>query len=498
MQKLKPATVFALLIVAVALAYCNSLTVDFIYDDYAFVTNNEAIRTLPPLSKFLLDPAAFSQPVSYHVYRPVASFTFALNYAVNRLEPAGYHLVNLLFHSLNAFLAFLVLRRIGTAPTGSFAGALIFAVHPVHTEAVTWISGRGNVLFLFFFLLAYLLYTQAELVSGRRRVHLVAGAVAAYAISLLSKEMALPLPLLLFGHDLYFSRESTRAEWARRLRLYAPFVVVGICYLSLRAFVLGKVGQVEYHGGSAWTTFLAMLEAAAIYVRLLFVPVGLSLSRHFQPHNSLFDPAVFPGFCLVLGMVCAAVLMFRRAPLLSFAFFWFAVAMLPVSNMIPVNAIVADRFLYGPSVAFSILAGLALSATTASNSRRTFAYAAMSLIVFLHMMLATARNNEWKHAEVLWLKTARLSPTSFVAFNNLGLEYMKRGRIPQAIEALNRAVELRPDLVEAHVNLARCYSSAGQIDRAVRHYQTAIDQIQDNSSLKHELDALLGRGKISR
>ncbi|GAB4330417.1 MAG: membrane protein [Candidatus Abyssubacteria bacterium] len=493
MHKPEPLTIFVLLVLAVGLVYCNSLTADFIYDDYAFVRNNEAIQTMRPVSKFLLDPRTFSQPVSYHVYRPLASFSYAVNYAINHFEPAGYHIVNLLFHSFNAFLVFLVLRRIGIASPGSFAGALIFAVHPVHTEAVTWISGRGNVLFLFFFLLAYLLYTQADRVLARRRVFLVSGAVTAYAFSLLSKEMALPLPLLLLGHDLYFRREETRAWWAQRLRVYVPFLLVGIGYVVLRSFVLGKVEQVSFHGGSPWTTFLAMLEAVVIYIRLLFVPVGLSLSRHFVPHNSLLDAAVFPYFCVVVAVVCTGILTVRRAPLLSFGIFWFGVTMMPVSNIVPINAIVADRFLYGPSVAFSILAALVPATVSRLATRRVLTIFAMILLVFLHMALAIARNNEWKHADVLWLKTARVSPTSFVAFNNLGFEYMKRGRIPEAIEALNKALELQPDLFEAHVNLARCYSQAGRIEQAVEHYEKAVAQTEDAFTIRCELAALLER-----
>lgn len=106
MSKSNTIVVFLLLALAIALAYANSLNARFVYDDYAFVYNNESIRTFSPLSKFLFSPEAFSQPVSYHVYRPLASFTFAVNYALNGLNPSGYHLVNLLFHALNAFLLF--------------------------------------------------------------------------------------------------------------------------------------------------------------------------------------------------------------------------------------------------------------------------------------------------------------------------------------------------------------------------------------------------------
>jgi Tfp pilus assembly protein PilF len=485
MNRLRLAAILALLLLAVVIAYANSLNVGFTYDDYAFVYNNEEIRSFGPLSKFLFSPNAFSQPANDHVYRPLASFSFAVNYAVNGLEPSGYHIANLLFHVLNASLVFLLLRRLGFGDGPSFVGALLFAVHPVHTEAVTWISGRGNVLFLFFFLIAYLLYVSIgdpgaaggsnDSGSRLRNMLLLIGSLSAYAVSLLAKEMAAPLPVLLFGHDLYFHRDWDRRQWLKRLWFYAGFFLVAVAYVALRTHVLGKIGQVSYHGGSAYVTFLAMLRAAVIYVRLLFVPVGLSLSRHFQPFYSILDISVFPSFCLVVAGVGATVITFRRMRHFSFSLFWFAVAMLPVSNIIPVNALVADRFLYGPSIGFCILVAAWVSMAIASSPRnRMLAVVAGAIIALCFMLLSTTRNNDWKDSISLWVKATEASPTSYVAFNNLGMEYMKQGRISEAITALNKAVEIKDDFPEPHANLGICYTEIGDIHMAVRHYERAL------------------------
>ncbi len=512
MNKSKLAIVLLLLVLAVGITYANSLSVDFTYDDYAFVKNNEAIRRFGPLSKFLLSPEAFAQPPNDHVYRPLASFSFAVNYAVNGLQPAGYHIANLLFHILNAFLVFLLLRRLGFGDGPSCAGALIFAIHPVHTEAVTWISGRGNVLFLFFFLISYLLYVRIGTASAadgsgaekpkRRDVLLVCGALAAYVLSLLAKEMAAPLPVLLFGHDLYFHREWDRGRWVRRFGVYALFVLVALAYVVLRTHVLGKIGQVAYHGGSAYVTFLAMLQAAVIYVQLLFVPVGLSLIRHFQPMHSLFEMSVFPSFCLVVLGIVAGVVGFRRRMWFSFSLFWFAVAMLPVSNIIPVNALVADRFLYGPSIGFCILtAAWMAAAAESSHGKRMFAVTGVSIAAFFFMALSMARNNDWKDSIALWKKATRVSPTSHAAFNNLGLEYMERGRIAEAIEALNEAVRIKDDFPEPHANLGICYTETGDIGMAILHYEKALD-VPDHgvsAEIRTRLASLYERkGRIER
>ncbi len=495
MRKSETFLVFCLLALAVVLVYSNSLKAGFVYDDYAFVCNNQAIRTLTPATKFLLSPEAFSEPVSYHVFRPLAAFTFALNYALGGSDPAGYRLINILFHLLNAFLLFLMLKRIGFAELPSLMGALIFAVHPVHTEAVTWISGRGNVLFLFFFLLAYLFYAQIDGAPTPRNRLLYAGALAAYVFSLLAKEMALPLPALLFAHDLYFRHGEGERTLKSRWKGYIPFLIAAIAYVALRAHVLGRTEQVGYHGGSIFATFLVMLWAAVVYVKLLFVPVGLSLSRHFAAVHSLLDVHVISGLVLVAGLIALAIHLFRRAPLISFAIFWFAATMAPVSNIVPLNAIVADRFLYGPSIAFSIILAAAVSSLSLLRKQeKALASAALAGLFCLMMLLSVARNNDWKNPAALWLKTAESSPSSYVAFNNLAIEYMKLGRLPEAVEALQKAAELRQDLPETHVNLARCYEKMGRIDQAEAQYSLALNLGAD-PSIQAELQALRQQGR---
>lgn len=486
MKKFKAALPFLLLAVAVALAYANSLGSDFIYDDHAFVVNNEEIRTFTPLSKFLLSPEAFSKPANDHVFRPLASFTFAVNYALGGLDTRGYHLTNLLFHALNVFLLFVLLRRIGFHEGASLAGALIFAIHPVHVEAVTWISGRGNVLFLSFFLLSFLLYMKIDSISGGRRIALLCAAVAAYGVSLLAKEMALPLPALLFGYDLYFRRDAQRRQWTRRLWRYVPFALTAVLYILLRTYVLGKIGQVSYHGGSAYVTFLVMLRALVIYVRLMFVPVGLTLSRHFQPSYSIFEPAVFLSLCFIVLMVIIGIVTFRRKSRLSFGLFWFAATIAPVSNMIPVNAIVADRFLYGPSIGFCFLMAVWFdNAFERAEQRKLYMLAPLIPFVFCCMMLSIHRNNEFDNPILLWKETVESSPTSFVAYNNLGLQYMKQGMLPEAIEALNKAVEIKGHLPEGHLNLAICYKRKGDVELAIKHYKSALADIDNSERRAH-------------
>jgi tetratricopeptide (TPR) repeat protein len=230
-----------------------------------------------------------------------------------------------------------------------------------------------------------------------------------------------------------------------------------------------------------------MVRAFATYVRLLLVPTGLSMTYHFPLERSLFQMSVFPSFCLLALAVTAAVLTFRRSVYVSFGLFWFAVTMLPVSNIVPMNAVVADRWLYLPSMGFCMLAALTVSRLTARGGlRKTFTVSVVTALIFCHMVLTVSRNNDWRNPISLWRKTIEACPTSFIAYGNLGLEYLKQNRIHEAIEALNRALELNSRLVAPHMNLATCYERLGQVNMAIKHYKAALaSPLLDNPAWNH-------------
>jgi Tfp pilus assembly protein PilF len=223
-----------------------------------------------------------------------------------------------------------------------------------------------------------------------------------------------------------------------------------------------------------------MLKALVIYVRLMFVPIGLSLSRHFQPSLSIFEPSVFLSLCFVLFAIAIGIFTFRRSALLSFGIFWFAITILPVSNIIPVNAIVADRFLYGPSIGFCFLVAAWFTKLFGESERiKSPVVAAFVPLVFCFITLSVNRNNEFDDPILLWEKTAQSSPTSFVAYNNLGMHYMKHGMLPEAIESLEKAIEINGDLTQAHQNLAMCYAKKGDTALAAKYYKSAISLMEE-------------------
>jgi tetratricopeptide (TPR) repeat protein len=233
---------------------------------------------------------------------------------------------------------------------------------------------------------------------------------------------------------------------------------------------------------------------------LLFVPVGLSLFYHFPISKSIFEMSVLPGLCLVVLAVITGVAAFRRSPHISFALFWFAVTMLPVSNIIPMNAVVANRWLYASSIGFCVLiAWCTTHLPREGELRKILTASAVVAVALCYMLLSVGRNNDWRNPMSLWSKTIKSCPTSFVAHNNLGVEYMRRSRMPEAIDEFTRAVRLNPDLVEAQMNLARCYERTGKTDLAIKHYNDALaSPLSDYPAQSHfELGRCLERsGRI--
>ena len=255
---------------AVFIIYSNSLGGEFVYDDEYFIVRNVAIRNLSNIPSFFINPSsiAFSQ-LAEDVYRPVAASSYAIDYFLWFYNTFGYHLENLILHGLNAVLLFFLVNLLTTDIFTAFFASAFFACHPVQTEAVSWISGRANVLFLFFYICALILYVRSV---KEKRAGFRIWSVFLYTMSLFTKEMAVTLPLVLVIYDVHFSGKET---FRKKVIRYLPYVLVTIFYLLVRAFMLKKVSQCGWWGGTPYTNFLSAASVLPEYLRLLFYPATL-------------------------------------------------------------------------------------------------------------------------------------------------------------------------------------------------------------------------------
>ncbi len=489
-----------MLLVLALLSYSNNFTAEFVYDDYPFIVENPAVRSLSDAGRFFSDRESFSQGGQYIIYRPLATLSFALNYRLGGYNPIPYHAVNILWHACCGLALYLLLWVTVGDALFSFLVSLLFLLHPVQTEAVAWVSSRGNPMFLSFLLLSIVCYRKWS-ASGKHGRLFYGLAMLLFALSLLSKEMAVVLPALLVVYDASLNRPTTREQWRRRLLAVIPFFVLSLAYVVLRHLVLGETRQIEYWGGSMHTALLTMTKGFVHYVRLMFVPTPLLVEYVIPVARSLFQPTVLISILILSVFAAICAFSYRRSSIVFFGIAWFFVALLPVSNIVPLKAIINERFLYLPSIGFFILLTSPVLARESASEKCTARgiIVALLAIAFFYGVLTLDRNRDWRNSLSLWTVSVKESPAGPTSRYNLGLELYNRGCYDEAIEHLKIACLLQEDFPVAHGVLGNAYLALDRYGDAIREYEIGLIQAPNDRRMAHNLAVSWGskRGRCT-
>lgn len=454
-----------------ALAFASTLGNLPVLDDGWAVLENPVVRTLDVRRAFAAHYGVAGGATLQGPYRPVATITWAVQYALHGRAPLAYHLGNVLLHALATALVVLLARRLlaAAAPAragpGALAAGLLFALHPAHVEAVAPIVARADLLAAAGALAALLL------ALGPRTPARLAGAFAALLAGMLSKETAAPVPLLYalvaallpaaagLGARPGIGRPEARRALAATAGVASVLAAAVLAYLALRPGAASAPVESRWFGtwppSVVWNT---MTRALAEYLRVLAFPAALSTDFGYAARipitvrfgaPSAIATAIW-GSVLAAGLAAA-----RRAPLFSLAVLWTFAALLPVVNVVPIGVLMAERLLYLPSVAPCIWAGqLAPAAAGRARSRgarRALAWAAALLLLALAGR-TLARNAEWRTPRSLWAAELRAAPRDPVVNNNLAVEYTRAGEPARALERLDVALEASPRYWRAWVN----------------------------------------------
>jgi len=479
---------FAIITGIPLLIYANTLPNTFVYDDYLTVTNNHFIREW----RYFSDLFTGKYPVISNelTYRPVVTASYFADYALWGLKPAGYHLTNIIIHTINVALVYLLALRIFKQYKAAFISSLIFSLHPIFTEAVNAVSYREDLLSATFLLISFILFLRSETITGR--IHFVVAysfSLLACFFALLSKEMAITLPLLIFLYDFIFVRGKKdldpqndslfilRMRYFRRrfITRYAGFVAVSGFYLFLRFSLFRNPGEtMAYPENSIYVNFLTMLKVLAYYIKLLFLPVPLNADYVVPPASSFTDKAFL--LCVVLLVASAVIIMkYRNNKALVFPVIWFFVSLLPVLNIIPILNIMAERYLYIPGIGFAMFAGLVVARIFKKNyNKKIYCAGVLGIFCLLFSYLTVNRNRVWFDEYTFSTATIRRSPKSFRVYNDLGYFYYRKGQIDKAIRTFKSSIQINPNQPKAHCNLGAAYSIKGMNESAIDELKTAI------------------------
>lgn len=455
----------ALIITLGFIVYANSLDGEFIWDDYHLIRDNLYIRSYSNIDKIFSENMGASVGSKFNSYRPLQMLTYMFDYSLWKLDVRGYHLTNLFLHILAGFcILWLVNILFGDRPLSLFT-ALFFVVHPIHTEAVTYISGRAEPLAVIFMLLTFIFYIKYLHLQKMRFYILV---ILSYICALLSKESALILPILLLLYHYTFKKKL-------KLKVFLPVAGVAFVYTLLRLTLLKALlsGVSTTASASLGRRIPGFFVAITNYTRLLFFPFGLHM-EYGDRLFSLIHPQALLGAAILFSLLIYATRIRNSNGLVFFSLSWFLLTLLPVSNIYPINAYMAEHWLYLPSIGFFLLLAKGLNYLYRAGKLRIYAAVLGISLLASYSYLAIGQNRYWQEPIAFYKKTLQYTPDSWRAHFNLGYIYYERGRKNEAIGAFKKAIETAPFDSGAYYNLAFIYEELGQKQQAQAVYKKAI------------------------
>jgi hypothetical protein len=380
-------------------------------------------------------------------YRPLLLVSFILDYQLWGLNAFGYHFSNVLLHALNGFMVCLLSFLLFKQKTFALIAGLLFATHPIQTEAVAWISGRNDVLLTFFSLLTIIFYLRWRILGGTKRVIVYVGFLLSYCCVLLTKESGIILPVLIVLVD-YFFRNSLPRPLDVRRNVYLPLMLISVLYIYLRMNLLGNA-DLEVVGLDAFQRFSGVIITYAYYLKMLLFPVIQTISPSILPVDSFQNPVFIASLVLVGSLVVVAVAYWNRFRELSFLILWVFVTLFPVSGIISLTVPALEHRLYLASVCFSMVIPLLFYKIFLPGMQEPFSRSrsVCSLLILVGIMMVyssktVTRNTIWRDEHTFWLHTVQDSPSSLFAHNNLGSVYARKGQHDKAIRIFKKALSL--------------------------------------------------------
>jgi Flp pilus assembly protein TadD len=493
--------VCGLLLLAVGLVFGQTAGFDFVnYDDNAGVYENRLVTGKLSLQSLL---GAFTDR---HVESTVP-LTYISHMLVWRLlghEAAVHHLTNVFLHAATAILLFLVLWRMTGHLWPSALVAAVFAIHPLRAESVAWVTERKDVLSGLLFMLtlaAYLRYVRQRFALGRYLVVL-----ACFILGLAAKPMAVTLPFLLLLLDYWpLGRMNktepgmpTRFSIPKRLILEKiPMLAIAclFCLMNIHGRTAGALAANQQYS-VGWRIGNALISYVT-YMGQFFCPLGLA--PHY-PRRPVLPPWQIVVAVLLLVSITVLALRWRRQrPYLLIGWLWYIGMLVPVIGLVQFGLQAeADRFTYLPQIGLMI--ALAWTAADACHAwprfRRIWAITAACAVIILAIS-AWRQTSYWRDSQTLWTHTLACNARNSLAHNDLGLALASSGRTDEAIEHYRKALEIKPDYVDAHNNLGIALASGGRIGEAIEHYQKALEISPDYALAQNNLGiALANRGQI--
>ena len=466
--------------------YLNSTSGLFVFDDWVLIVGNSKVHFLEDWTRILGG------------YRPIRTLVLAILYHFFGENPVGYHVVNLLIHVMTTLVAFHLVRVLTDQPRTAFLSAFVFAVHPIQTDSVAYISGIRDTLCGLFYLTSFYFFLNYRKTPG---VGLLMACLLFNGLGVFTKEPAASLVFMYFMYDFTKGmsllnkpslKEFLRGAFTKTVEIVKTYrwfysglilfffwsVWYYIWFRRSSALISGD--GIHWYSDSPFLNYLSIPKIILYYIKQLLYPVQLLADYKFYPilADSVFEPQAIVSLIVVLVIVLLAFWFVTHRWIVSFSIFWFFIALSPGLNILPHHEFMAEHYLYIPSLGFALLVGsIFASAWTrpASMQRNMVVVSVFCLLITSYGIRTVVRNQDWQNDLTLSASQLSIQPDSPRTLAELGHLYIRMDLLESAEEVLNQAVELVPGYAGARNNLGVVYSHRGHADKAVREFEAVVD-----------------------
>jgi protein O-mannosyl-transferase len=507
-QTLRVSLICFIIALFVGLLYINSLGNQFTNWDDSMIYANSQVRSLSwdnIIKIFTLEKASN--------YQPIRILSYAVDYYFWKLNPVGYHITSVFFYILTCIMVFFTIRSLSAglrenAPPDSHGrvalfGVLLFAAHPAHVEAVTWLAARKEVLQGFFFFLAFYLYLKARKMMGGKKMVYLAVVLLAMLLAIFSKPSAVVFPGVILVYEIA-QRRNGWMDFIRNHRIFlAILVLVSIIFASILIKVMWEAGGVKpYRGGSFLNNLLISFSIFIYNIKLLVLTINYSAAYTIPISNPILSlrTSIFVGITFLLFGVSLWSL--RKTKVLFFSFFFFFVTLAPYLNIVPISTLLADRYIFISSLSYCFLLGIAFDTLYDHRMKRFSAsfFKVVSIVIFLFLLTGYSyktvdQNQIWKNSYTLWTDAVGKYPDSNTANALMGVVYMDLRMDEKAAAHLEKAVQVLPYDYQSRNNLGIVYGRLEQPEKALRELLTAIWLKPEDDNIKINLGVFYQRQK---
>src|SRR3989339_240170 len=533
-----------LVVIATIIVYHNSLKAPFIFDDMAKIVNNPDIQQLSNLKTKLIYKYSENNKVFERndPSRPLVYLTFTLNYYFGKLNPFGYHLFNLIIHIFNAILVFFLAKKIisgiyekgstplenvnnkvGGKPCGANGGSkspfcnnvrelysltgltlfpflvsLLFAIHPINTNTVTYIFSRSDLLATFFYISSLLLFIKVieknlSIFKSFNSLYILS--LICFILAIFSKQIAVTLPAIILIYDYIFLSNFKISKIIEKKYYHIPYWLLFIGYLAFRYFYLGDIGDIEAE--STWNRYDYLIIQPYIilrYLKMLLIPIGLSI-HHFVNPLKLLELRTIISFLSLIVIFYVIYLIYKKktntSKLILFSILWFFIILSPTSSIFPTTSPLVENRLYLSGIGFFIILVFVYFSIFKSFKLSNIIIFPICIYILLLGYCTIKRNYLYQYPLLLWQNVILQYPNNTIAHNSSGNLLFNLKRYEEAEREYREAIRTNANYAEAYYNLGLLLKKTKRYEEAEKEYRRAIRINTNHVKAHNNLGVLL-------